>query len=115
VQDLDELDIGIMPLPDDPWTRGKCGCKALQYMGLGIPAVCSPVGANKDIIEHGRNGLLATSEEDWVDTLTELLRSPDLRDRLGQAGRATVETGYSAEGQAPRMAALIRSVVAKHS
>lgn len=111
VADLSGADIGVMPLPDDPWTRGKCAMKALQYMGLGIAAVCSPVGANAEIVQHGRNGLLATSEDEWVDALARLLDDPQERARLGEAGRATVEAGFSAAVQAPRFHDVVRSVL----
>src|SRR4029077_7990439 len=90
VDDLRRIDIGIMPLPDDRWSRGKCGLKALQYMALGIPTVCSPVGVNTHIIQHGENGLLAGSDDEWVESLTRLIDSAPLRERLGGAGRRTV-------------------------
>lgn len=112
VADLRPIDIGIMPLPEDPWSKGKCGMKALQYMGLGIPTVCSPVGVNSDIIRDGENGMLAATEQEWVEKLTALLHAPALRERLGQAGRATVEADYSAAVQAPRVFRIIESVVA---
>lgn len=111
VEDLRPLDIGVMPLPDEPWSRGKCGLKALQYMALGIPTVCSPVGVNTEIIREGENGHLAATEDEWVEKLTRLLRSAEERRRLGRAGRATVEARYSAEGQAPRVFQIIESVV----
>lgn len=111
VEDLRPVDIGVMPLPEEPWTRGKCGMKALQYMGLAIPTVCSPVGVNSEIVRDGENGFLAASEDEWVEKLTLLLRSADLRERLGRAGRATVEECYSAACQAPRVFQIIESVV----
>jgi glycosyltransferase involved in cell wall biosynthesis len=110
VSDLRVIDIGIMPLPDEPWSRGKCGLKALQYMALGIPTVCSPVGVNSDIISDSRNGFLARTEDEWVEKLTQLLRSAELRERLGAAGRRTVEESYSAQAQAPRVYDILRSV-----
>lgn len=103
VEDLRAIDIGIMPLLDDKWSRGKCGLKALQYMALGIPTVCSPVGVNNEIIEDGVNGFLADSEDEWIDKLRRLLHSPELRRRIGMAGRRTVEERYSAAVQAPRV------------
>lgn len=115
VADLRSIDIGVMPLPDDRWSRGKCGMKALQYMGLGIPTVCSPVGVNSDIIRDDENGLLASTEDEWVEKLALLLRSAELRERLGRAGRATVETTYSAAVQAPRVFQIIESVVRSSS
>jgi glycosyltransferase involved in cell wall biosynthesis len=111
VQDLAAVDIGIMPLPDNLWSRGKCGCKALQYMGLGIPAVCSPVGVNTDLIRDGENGFLANSAEEWIARLTVLLRSPELRRKLGMAGRKTVEERFSARSQVPRVYEVFRSVI----
>jgi glycosyltransferase involved in cell wall biosynthesis len=111
VADLRAIDIGIMPLPDEPWSRGKCGLKALQYMALGVPTVCSPVGVNTEIIEDGVSGCLAASEDEWVEQLTLLLRSTELRARLGAAGRARVEERYSAAVQAPRVFQVIESVV----
>ena len=105
------LDIGVMPLPDDQWSRGKCGLKALQYMALGVPTVCSPVGVNTEIIQDDENGLIASTEDEWVEKLTRLLRSAELRGRLGRAGRETVDARYSAEVQAPRVFQIIESVV----
>lgn len=113
VSDLRQIDIGIMPLPDESWSRGKCGLKALQYMALGIPTVCSPVGVNSEIIQGSVNGLLAATEAEWVAKLTQLLHDKNLRARLGAAGRETVETKYSAAVQAPRVYEILRSVVAK--
>jgi glycosyltransferase involved in cell wall biosynthesis len=115
VEDLRAIDIGVMPLPDDRWSRGKCGMKALQYMGLGISTVCSPVGVNSEIIRDGENGLIASSEDEWVEKLGLLLRSPRLRERLGRAGRATVEARYSAAVQAPRVFKIFESVVRERS
>lgn len=106
VQDLLPVDVGLMPLPDDAWSQGKCGMKALQYMGLGIPPVVSPVGANRSIVEHGRNGMHASSDDEWVAHLFELLHDPALRARLGAAGRATIDERFSARVQAPRVQAL---------
>ena len=97
--DLSTLDIGIMPLPDDDWTRGKCGFKGLTYMALGIPAVLSPVGVNTEIVEDGVNGFLAESEDAWVDRLSLLVEQPALRARLGARGRETVVARYSVASQ----------------
>jgi glycosyltransferase involved in cell wall biosynthesis len=111
IQELRAGDIGIMPLPDDLWSRGKCGLKALQYMALGIPTVCSAVGANMDIIQDGENGFLAANEEEWLKKLTALLHSTEMRARMGKAGRETVEEKYSARVQAPRVYEIFSSVV----
>lgn len=109
VDDLLEMDVGLMPLPEDRFARGKCGCKALQYMGLGIPAVISPVGVNAEIVTEGENGFFATTDRDWHRALAAL-SDPELRVRLGAAARATVEERYSAETGAAKLAALLRRV-----
>mgnify|MGYP001289698758 CR=1 FL=1 len=97
VEDLSTIDIGIMPLPKDEWAKGKCGLKGLQYMALGIPTIMSPVGVNSTIIEHGKNGFLASSEEDWVSLLCLLIENVSIRRKLGQSARKTVEVKYSIE------------------
>jgi glycosyltransferase involved in cell wall biosynthesis len=101
VDDLCSFDIGIMPLPDNEWTRGKSGCKAVQYMAVGIPAVSSPVGASAKIIRDGVNGFLAATPEAWLARLSQLIEDPLLRQQLGQAGRALVEQTYSIQAVAP--------------
>jgi glycosyltransferase involved in cell wall biosynthesis len=111
VDDLRQIDIGVMPLPDDAWSKGKCGLKALQFMALGVPTVCSPVGVNTDIIQDGENGFIAGTEDEWVEKLSQLLRSIELRRRLGLAGRATVEQRYSAIAQAPRVYEVLESII----
>ncbi len=111
VEDLTPIDIGVMPLPDDRWSKGKCGMKALQFMAMGIPTICSPVGVNADIIQDGLNGFLAGTEDEWVEKLSRLLRSAELRQRLGRAGRATIEQRYSAITQSPRVYEIFKSVV----
>ena len=112
--DLGALDIGLMPLSDDEWSRGKCAMKALQYMALGIPPVVSPVGANAAVVRDGENGLHATTEDDWVTALERLGRDAALRARLGSNARRTVEGGYSARVQAPRMAEVMRAAAGKN-
>jgi glycosyltransferase involved in cell wall biosynthesis len=111
-EDLADIDIGLMPLPDSDWERGKCGLKALQYMALGIPPVVSPVGVNAEIVVEGRNGLLARTPDDWVRALERLLIDPDLRRRLGDEARATVERSYSAAVVAPKVAEIFRRAAA---
>lgn len=105
------FDIGLMPLPDNPWTRGKCGFKALQYMSLGVPALCSAVGANCEIITHGVDGLLAADTREWEANLKQLLDNADLRKRLGVAGRLRIEEAYSLKVQAPRTVDAVESAV----
>jgi glycosyltransferase involved in cell wall biosynthesis len=111
VRDLWDMDVGIMPLPDEPWARGKCGMKAIQYMGIGIPAVVSPVGANREIVQDGVTGFHAATRAEWVEKLDLLLNDAGLRERLGRAARGSVRALYSAEAQAPRVAEILRQVV----
>lgn len=107
---LKGMDLGLMPLPDTPWTRGKCGYKLIQYMACGLPVIASPVGVNREIVEPGVNGFLAETEEEWHDALTTLVRDQDLRRRMGQAGRAKIIDNFSLQVQGPRVAQLLRSV-----
>lgn len=95
VEDLQDMDIGIMPLEENEWSKGKCGFKGLQFMALGKPVVMQNHGANREIIAHGTNGFLASSQEQWIEFLSRLLRDADLRRRMGQAARSTVEERYS--------------------
>ena len=106
--DLAACHIGVMPLPDSPWERGKCGYKLIQYMACGLPVVASPVGVNCEIVQPGRNGLLATDGAQWLSALEQLVTDPALRQRLGRAGREIVERQYSVQAHAPRLAALLR-------
>lgn len=104
---LSEMQIGLMPLPDDAWTRGKCGFKGLLSMSMGAATVMSPVGVNTEIVRHGENGFLATSEAAWVETLIELVLDPQLRARIGEAGRQTVVDHYSVARWESTLATLI--------
>jgi glycosyltransferase involved in cell wall biosynthesis len=94
-EDLITFDIGLMPLSNDLWSKGKCGLKIIQYLSVGVPVVCTPVGINRDIIQHGTNGFWADTHEEWVDHLTLLIEDPDLRQRMGLNGIETVEREYS--------------------
>ena len=109
VEDLAEFDIGIMPLPDDEWARGKSAFKALQCMGMAVPVVCSSVGASLDLIQHGENGFLASTPDEWVENLGRLISDRSLRDRVGRAGRRTVERTYSALASARALARVLRA------
>lgn len=95
IEDLARFNIGLMPLPDDAWAKGKCGFKALQYMAVEIPTVASPVGVNTSIINSGVNGFLASNSAEWETLLTSLIENEDLRRKLGREGRLTVEQHYS--------------------
>lgn len=107
VDEIRSFDVGIMPLPDEPWARGKCGFKLIQYMACGLPVVASPVGVNAEIVEHGVNGFLATTVDEWAQALTTLLTDAALRHRLGLAGRAKVERDYCLQVTAPRLTELL--------
>ena len=102
--ELGSCHVGVMPLPDDEVSRGKCGLKALQCMATGRPVVASPVGVNVEIVRDGENGFLASSTDEWVDALSRLAADRALRARLGKTARATVEQGYSAEISAAKFA-----------
>jgi hypothetical protein len=101
------MDIGIMPLTDTPWARGKCGYKLIQYMACGLPVVASPVGVNADIVEHGVNGFLASTETEWRSALGTLLSDANLRHRMGMAGRQKIERDYSLQVWAPKVAGML--------
>jgi hypothetical protein len=107
---IQSMDIGIMPLNDSPWSRGKCGYKLIQYMACGVPVVASPVGVNREIVEHGVNGFLAETEADWARAIGTLLGDAELRHRMGAAGRKKVERGYSLQVYGPKVAAMLRDV-----
>ncbi len=109
---IDGFDIGLMPLADDPWSRGKCGFKLLQYMSRALPVVASPVGVNREIVEDGANGFLAASEGAWTEKLAALIEDPALGARMGKAGAETVAASYSFSAVIPRLAALLAEVAA---
>jgi glycosyltransferase involved in cell wall biosynthesis len=113
IEDLRTFDIGIMPMPDNEWTRGKCGFKAILYMSMGIPCVCSPVGVNKEIITDGINGFLADTENKWIEKLSLLIEDSDLRQRIAIAGRMTIEERYSVTVNAPSFLEIINKVFNK--
>ncbi len=95
VKDLQGIDIGLYPLPQDDWVLGKSGLKAIQYMAFGLPTVATSVGTTPRIIQNHKNGLLVKTEEEWVYALEELIKNSDLRRKLGEAARLTVEENYS--------------------
>lgn len=95
IEEIGQIDIGIMPTPDDDWSRGKCALKALQYMALGIPAICTDMGANRDVITQGENGYLAKDTEQWLKYFDILIDDADFRHKLGDKARETVVNEYS--------------------
>ena len=112
---IQSMDIGVMPLPDTSWARGKCGYKLIQYMACGLPVVASPIGVNKEIVEHGVNGFLAESDDEWRTAIEALISDPDLRRRMGAAGRQKVENDYSLQVWGPRVASMLRHVANNES
>lgn len=112
VDDICRFDIGIMPLPDVPWARGKCGFKLIQYMACGLPVVASPVGVNSEIVEDKVNGYLATSANEWVKALDALLDSVEERRNMGAAGRKLVQEKYCLAVTAPRLVEVLEQCAA---
>jgi glycosyltransferase involved in cell wall biosynthesis len=96
-------DIGVMPLPDMPWERGKCGYKIIQYMASGLPVIASPVGVNKDLVLDGVNGFLANNDQQWIKAFEDLFESKDLRIKMGLCGREIIEKKYSISITAPKL------------
>jgi glycosyltransferase involved in cell wall biosynthesis len=108
VELFNTCDIGIYPLEDDDWARGKCGFKAIQFMACGVPVVASAVGVNREIIRDGENGFLASTTAEWSQKLERLLTEPELRRRFAIAGRSTIEQKYSVTVTAPIVASILR-------
>ncbi len=111
LDDIRSFSIGLMPLVDDGYARYKCGFKLLQYLGVGIPGVASPVGVNTEIIQDGVNGLLAASSSEWFDRLNLLVEDVNLRAQLGARGRATVEKHYSIQKTLPILIQTLRKIL----
>jgi glycosyltransferase involved in cell wall biosynthesis len=108
--ELSDGDIGINWLPDDGWSRGKCGLKLLQYMAAGLPVVANPVGMNRRMVVHGQTGLLASTPQEWAEAIARLAADPPLRRQMGAAGRRLVEQRYSVAGWGPRLAEVVHMV-----
>jgi glycosyltransferase involved in cell wall biosynthesis len=111
VDDLNCFDIGIMPLPNDEWVKGKCGLKGLSYMACGVATIMSNVGVNSEIIEHGKNGYLATTQQDWIDCLSQLIENTDLRHKIGATGRETVVKNYSVNAHKDTYVGVLKSLI----
>jgi glycosyltransferase involved in cell wall biosynthesis len=101
-----------MPLLDEPFERGKCGYKLIQYMACGKPVVASVVGANRTIVDEGRTGFLVKSPEEWIRALEEMRKNPSRRISMGEAARKEVEAKYSLQIQAPRVLEILESAFA---
>jgi glycosyltransferase involved in cell wall biosynthesis len=111
VADLQSFDIGVMPLMDDPWSWGKCGLKIIQYQGVGVPVVCTPVGVNRDLVEDGVSGFYARTSDQWVEKLSLLVENASLREKMGRAGRERVMERYTVQASAPRLLSIFRQLV----
>lgn len=110
---LHQMDIGIMPLQDTVWSRGKCAFKLIQYMACGLPVVASPVGANNTVVDAGVNGFLAGDLETWKEALVKLIRDPKMRETFGKSGRQRVLQSYDIKVQAPKMVQILRDAAAQ--
>lgn len=110
VVDLQSFDIGLGPLTDDVWTRGKCGLKLVQYLAVGVPVVCSPVGANKEIVADGKVGFWARDDKEWIERLSLLITNPDLRQKMGELGRERIEQKYSLQAIAPKLVDMLNKL-----
>ena len=108
--ELADTDVGINWLPDDLWSQGKCGLKILQYMAAGLPVIANAVGVQADLVRHGETGLVAESASEWLSAVEALARDPELRRRLGQAGRRRVLAEFSVEGGAARWLNILASL-----
>jgi len=106
VSDLQQLDIGIMPLENTEWAKGKCGFKLIQYGAVGIPSVASPVGVNSEVLIDEKTGYLASTTQEWKTCLEKLLKDPELRSKMGQAAREHIVANYSVESQKEKFLSL---------
>jgi glycosyltransferase involved in cell wall biosynthesis len=113
VEDLQSFDIGLMPLVDDPWSWGKCGLKIVQYQGVGLPVVCTPVGVNRDLVEEGVTGFLAKTPEEWEKKLSVLIEDAPLREKLGKEGRKRVLEEYTVQSCASRLVSILKRMMEK--
>jgi len=114
IEGLLNFDIGIMPLFDDPWTRGKCGFKIIQYMAVGLPTVCSPVGANREIVMHGKEGFFAETPDEWRGRLGELIRNWRLRADMGRQARGSIEQQYTVEAVLPTLVGVFEEEIGRN-
>jgi glycosyltransferase involved in cell wall biosynthesis len=112
ISEMCRFDVGIMPLPNEPWARGKCGFKLIQYMACGLPVVASPVGVNTEIVDNGINGYLASTIEEWIVALNQLRADVEMRHRMGLAGRKRVEDAYCLNATAPKIVDLLKKCAA---
>ncbi len=110
IESLQGLDIGVMPLFDDLWSKGKCGYKIIQYLGVGVPVVCTPVGINRDVVVDGANGFWAASKAEWLEKLSVLIEDGRLRETMGRMGRERIMKGYTVQACAPLLVEWIKGL-----
>ena len=110
IDDLMSLDIGLMPLFDDLWSKGKCGFKIIQYLGVGVPAVCTPVGINRDVVHDGVHGLWANTKDEWIEKLSTLIENASLREKMGGEGRRKIMDAYTVQVCAPKLIEWIKEM-----
>lgn len=110
IDDLMSLDIGLMPLFDDLWSKGKCGFKIIQYLGVGVPAVCTPVGINRDVVHDGVHGLWANTKDEWIEKLSTLIENASLREKMGGEGRRKIMDAYTVQTCAPKLIEWIKEM-----
>ncbi|MDA1313251.1 MAG: glycosyltransferase family 4 protein [Acidobacteria bacterium] len=113
VPDLQQLDVGLMPLTDGPFERAKCAAKAILYMAVGIPAVVSPVGVSTEVVRHGETGFHCFGTTEWHDRLSSLIQSKDLRRRMGSAGQVRFEQAYSLDAVLPAWVGVLEQVASR--
>jgi glycosyltransferase involved in cell wall biosynthesis len=106
VTDLQQMDIGIMPLEDTEWAKGKCGFKLIQYGAVGIPSVASPVGVNSQVLVDNKTGFLASTADEWKTSLSKLLNDKALREKMGRQAREHIVANYSVESQKEKFLSL---------
>jgi glycosyltransferase involved in cell wall biosynthesis len=111
VEDVKSFDVGLMPLSDDVWSKGKCALKIIQCLAVGVPVVCSPVGANREVVKNGSSGFWVHTHEEWIDRLSTLIENPSLRQDMGISGRRTVAEEYSVQAIGERIAHLLWKLV----
>ena len=110
IKEIQKFDVGIMPLPDNPWERGKCGFKLIQYMACGKPVIGSPISVNRKIIKHGINGYQAKNIDEWIWAINKLKDDPKLRQKMGKAGRKIVEKNYCLQVTAPKLCKILKKI-----
>jgi glycosyltransferase involved in cell wall biosynthesis len=113
VSEIKKFDVGIMPLEDSPWSKGKSGFKLIQYMACGLPVIASPIGANKEIVENGVNGFLADNDDEWMKAIEILRQQPELRHKMGMKGREKVEKMYCLQATIPRLKKILSEAAGK--